>query len=301
MFDSLYPAPDWLALRHTWPHHTHSQFVRTADMRWHVQTLGQGPTVLLLHGTGASTHSWRALMPLLAAHFTVVAIDLPGHGFSSALQHQRPTLPAVAQAIARLLEQLNVQPQLWMGHSAGAAIAARCCIDLFQRAPEAMATTRVVGLNPAWLPLPGSAQWLFPLAAWLIGHNPLAGWLAAKQAKRPGAVERLLAGTGSRLDAEGLRHYQTLFAEPAHVRGVLQLMANWDLNSLQRDLHALRCPVRMHIGLADQTVPPSLAQEACTLLPHASVKSWPGLGHLAHEEAPALCVDDVMAWWRGEV
>ena len=84
MFDSLYPALDWLAMHNRWPHASCSQFVRSAHMRWHVQTMGSGPVALLLHGTGASTHSWRNVMPLLAQRFQVVALDLPGHGFSSA-------------------------------------------------------------------------------------------------------------------------------------------------------------------------------------------------------------------------
>lgn len=67
-----------------WPNREHSRFVEAAGLRWHVQQMGRGPVLLLLHGTGASTHSWRALMPLLAAEFTVVAPDLPGHGFTSA-------------------------------------------------------------------------------------------------------------------------------------------------------------------------------------------------------------------------
>ena len=40
-----------------------SRFVEAADLRWHVQQMGAGPVLLLLHGTGASTHSWRALAP----------------------------------------------------------------------------------------------------------------------------------------------------------------------------------------------------------------------------------------------
>jgi magnesium chelatase accessory protein len=64
-----------------------SSFVETPRLRWHVQ-LAQHPneeasSILLLHGTGASTHSWRALLPLLSDNFTVLAIDLPGHGFTS--------------------------------------------------------------------------------------------------------------------------------------------------------------------------------------------------------------------------
>ena len=46
--------------------------------RWHVQVLGEGPTVLLLHGAGGATHSWRGLAPLLATDHRVVMLDLPG-------------------------------------------------------------------------------------------------------------------------------------------------------------------------------------------------------------------------------
>ena len=66
-------------------------FVLAGGLRWHVQVMGQEggvdpaqrrPVILLLHGMGASTHSWRDLAPLLASGYTLVAPDLPGHGFT---------------------------------------------------------------------------------------------------------------------------------------------------------------------------------------------------------------------------
>ena len=77
---------DWARDGADWPHAAHSRFVEVAGQRWHVQLLpgpaADAPVVLLVHGTGASTHSWRALMPLLARRAAVLAVDLPGHGFS---------------------------------------------------------------------------------------------------------------------------------------------------------------------------------------------------------------------------
>ena len=296
MFDRLYPPLDWQAVRHEWPHSACSQFVRTADMRWHVQRMGQGPVLLLLHGTGASTHSWRDVMPRLATHFTVLAVDLPGHGFSSALQGEAPSLPAVARALQHLLAQLQLRPQVWMGHSAGAAVAARAVIDQLAHRPADAAELRVVALNPAWLPLPGAAQWLFPLAAWFIAHNPLAGWLASRHASDPEAVQRLIARTGSHVDARGLAGYAHLLRQPAHVRGVLDLMAAWNLQRLAQQLPLLRCPVLMQIGEADRTVPPAQAQAALASLPHAQIQRLAGLGHLAHEQAPQASVQALLAW-----
>jgi magnesium chelatase accessory protein len=54
--------------------------VEAAGIRWQVRVAGRGPAVLLLHGSGASAHSWAGLGPLLESRFTVVAPDLPGHG-----------------------------------------------------------------------------------------------------------------------------------------------------------------------------------------------------------------------------
>ena len=98
-------------------------------MRWHVQVMGSGPPLLLLHGTGAATHSWRDLMPMLAQDFTVIAPDLPGHGFTETPGGDGLSLRGMARELAALLGALGLQPALAVGHSAGAAIAIRMRLD----------------------------------------------------------------------------------------------------------------------------------------------------------------------------
>ncbi len=51
--------PDWAVEGRDWPHREASRFVEAAGLRWHVQEFGSpdAPTLLLLHGTGAATHS----------------------------------------------------------------------------------------------------------------------------------------------------------------------------------------------------------------------------------------------------
>lgn len=70
-----------------WPNRAASRFVTASGLTWHVQAMGapEAPVLLLLHGTGAATHSWAGLAPLLAARFRVIAPDLPGHGFTDPL------------------------------------------------------------------------------------------------------------------------------------------------------------------------------------------------------------------------
>ena len=118
---------DWERDSADWPHRECSRFVHAAAMRWHVQIMGEGPVLLLIHGTGAATHSWRHLAPLLAAHFKVVAIDLPGHGFSDPAPSSRvASLPGMARALGELLQTLDLDCAIVVGHSAGGAIACAC-------------------------------------------------------------------------------------------------------------------------------------------------------------------------------
>jgi magnesium chelatase accessory protein len=64
------------------------------------------------------------------------------------------------------------------------------------------------------------------------------------------------------------------------------MMAAWKLQALSTALHRIANPVSILVGSADRTVPPQLAQEACSLMPHAKLHVQHHLGHLAHEEDP---------------
>src|SRR6476661_1964622 len=109
-----------------WPNREASRFVEAGGLRWHVQimgkAIGEAPALLLLHGAGASTHSWRDLMPALAQDFCVIAPDLPGQGFTAAPHGDGYTLHGMARGIAALVSALNVAPQIIVGHSAGCAL-----------------------------------------------------------------------------------------------------------------------------------------------------------------------------------
>ena len=267
-----------------WPQRDASRFVDAGGLRWHVQQTGlplqRGRVALLLHGTGASTHSWRGLAPLLAEHFTVVAADLPGHAFTGMPPAWQMSLPGMSRAVAGLLQTLGLRPDLVIGHSAGAAIAARMCLD------GHIAPAALFSLNGAFLPLAGLPGILFPPVAKLMAATPLAAQLFSWRAADRRAVQRLIDGTGSTLDANGLALYARLVRNPGHAAGALAMMANWDLRPLQRDLPGLRPRLTLVVGANDRAVPPQQAQRVLQLLPSARVITLPGLGHLAHEEQP---------------
>ena len=264
-----------------WPNRQFSRFVRAGGLEWHVQVAGQGPVLLLLHGTGAATHSWRGLLPLLAQRFTVVAPDLPGHGFTDAPAADRLSLPGMARALQTLLWTLDLAPVFAAGHSAGAPILVRMVLD------GQLSLKGLVGINGALLPLGGMAGQLFsPLAKLLTGLPGLPD-LFAWRARDPKVVERLLEATGSRIDAEGVRLYQRVVTRRGHAAAALGMMAHWDLPSLTGNFAKIAIPVLLIAGENDKTVPPTQSAHVAAQVQHGRYVGLPALGHLAHEEDPA--------------
>ena len=273
-----------------WPLREHSRFVEAGGLRWHLQRLGAGPKLLLLHVTGASTHSWRDLAPLLSARFEILAPDLPGHGFTEMKPDTDFSLPGIAAVVAALLRETAFSPEVVVGHSAGAAIAARLALD------GTIAPRLLVGINAAMTPFPGLAGAIFPpLAKWLSA-NPLLPRLFAWSASIDReASARLIAGMGSRLDRRGLNLYARLLATSGHCAGALAMMANWRLEPLQADLPRLTTPTLLIVGANDRAIPPADAPRLAARMQHARVEVLRNVGHLAHEENPQSVASSILA------
>ncbi|NEV65061.1 alpha/beta fold hydrolase BchO [Thiorhodococcus minor] len=273
--------PSWERDGRDWPNRDSSRFVSAAGMRWHLQEMGQGPVLLMLHGTGAATHSWRAFAPILAEHFRLIAPDLPGHGFTTPPPYHSMSLPGMAGYVAELVETLGVEPDLVLGHSAGAAILIRACLE------GRLAPRGLISLNGALMPWRGLPGHVFSPAAKLFAKNSLVSRLFALRAANRKSIQRLVDSTGSTLEPFGVDLYQRLIRSPSHVRASLSMMANWDLTLIEEGLPRLETPLFLVVGEGDTTVSPREAQRVRQhLLPAAELTMLPELGHLAHEERP---------------
>ena len=273
-----------------WPFKGHGQRVPLAPHRWWVVTLGQGPDLLLLHGTGASGHSFRRLAPLLARHYRVIIPDLPGQGASQSRAMDRMGLDGMAEDLWALMDHLGATPRAVIGHSAGAAIGLRMA--------ELREVDAVIGLNAALGGLDGLAALLFPAIARTLAAAPFLARAAARLSGTPASVARLLAGTGSPLDAEGQGQYLRLVQDPDHIAGALAMMAGWRLEGLLQRLPQTSCRVWLIASEGDRAVPPKVSDQAAARIPGALVTHLPKLGHLAHEEAPDGLAGMILPWLR---
>ncbi len=278
-----------------WPYRAEGRRIRVTPHDWWVIDTGpkDSPVLLLLHGAGGSGHSFRALIPFLTDHFRVIVPDLPGQGCTRAGGMRRLGLDAMAEDLTRLCHSAGFAPQGVIGHSAGAAIALR----MADRTPG----KGIVGINAALGTFDGAAGVMFPLMARALAATPFVATAVARLWGNAATVNKLLAGTGSPLDAVGRAQYLTLVRSSAHVDGTLGMMAQWRLDGLMARLPSLQEPVLLIASDRDNAVPPKVSRDAVQHMPNATYVEIAGFGHLVHEEAAGDVAKIVLPWLQARL
>ena len=164
----------------------------------------------------------------------MLAIDLPGHGFTDEVGSVRSSIESMSDSLTALLRSLDVNPRYCLGHSAGAAILCRMALD------GHIAPRMIVSINGALVLFAGAAGLLLSRFARILGNAPYLAGMIARRAGKLENIARVIAGTGSHLDAAGIEFYARLVCTPQHLRVALRMMGNWDLHSFARELPLLR-------------------------------------------------------------
>jgi len=237
------------------------------------------PPVVLMHGFGAYSFTWRHIRPaLLEAGFRVITTDQPGYGASSRLRGPVYDTGRQAQRVLAVLDALNVPQAHFVGHSFGGRMAMQIAISAPQRmlslvalAPEAFATDR-----------PGIAQLL---------KIPLLGYVIAFYTTLPALVTPFLKATSKRTDwitPEVTSGYSAPLVVKGSVWGqVWQGRSPKDgAEPVPQNLARVAAHTLLIWGEADPVFPASDGRRLLDILPDARLHVIDGAGHLAHEEAP---------------
>jgi pimeloyl-ACP methyl ester carboxylesterase len=252
---------------------------------------GEGPPLLLLHGIGNSAQTWAGVLDRLAAHHTVLAPDLLGHG-SSDKPRGDYSIAGYANGMRDLLSVLDIEQATVVGHSLGGGIALQFAYQFPERCqrvvlvgsgglgPELSAGLRLAtlpGAEAVLTALTGVSGVLRTGLRLVQGLGQVAGW------RRVGD----LAEAGDALLA--LKDVEARRAFLRTLRGVVDARGQ-AVTALDRIYLANAVPMLVVWGSRDPIVPAAHAETVRALVPNARVEVFGGAGHWPHlDEADRFC------------
>ena len=264
-----------------------SVFVEADGVRLHVRDTGppDAPAIILLHGFGASLHTWEAWAEALSARYRVIRFDLPGFGLTGADPTGDYTDARAEVVLAALMDQLRVQRAVLVGNSMGGRIAWSFA------ASHPTRVSRLVLISPDGFASPGVAYGQAigePMTARLLPYVLPTPLLRASLAPAYGDPQRLTEDVVIR--------YRDMILAPGVRDAVLARMQQVVLEDPVPVLHTLRLPVLLLWGEQDRMIPVANAADYLAALPDARLVVLPGLGHVPQEEAPAESLQPVAAF-----
>jgi pimeloyl-ACP methyl ester carboxylesterase len=129
------------------------RMIAAAAMRFHIVEGGSGPPVILMAGFPQSWYAWRRVMPILAEHHTVIAVDLPGQGDSDRPADGYDTR-TTGERINALIKILGYDRYFMAGHDIGSWVA----YPYAARYPEQLRRVVLLDANIPGVTLPRSIQ-----------------------------------------------------------------------------------------------------------------------------------------------
>ena len=235
-------------------------------MSWHVETIGKGPDLVLLHGWGLHSGVWDEVLPVLAERWRVHAIDLPGHGHSSGVE--AGTFDDATDRLASMVPKGATV----CGWSLGGLVA----LHLARRHPDRVARLALVATTPCFARRPGWPHGMVPAA--------LQTFTEGLERNRDMMLKRFVAlnalhGPQGR---EAVRTFTRRLAErgPPSDRS-LAVTLDWlrDVD-LREQTKGLEVPAAIVHGTRDMIVPVGAAQWFWQFMPNATLHELPKAAHM---------------------
>ena len=258
---------------------------RDGTVRWRRD--GQGPPVVLCHGTPWSSHVWTGVARALAARWTVYRWDMLGYGTSDMHDGQDVSLVAQGELFAALLGHWSLPRPAVVAHDVGGAVALRAHLVHGQWF-SSLALVDVVALAP----------WGSPFFQLVRNHHavfeqlPSALHAALVRAYIAGASHRGLADADlDRLAAPWL----DAAGQPAFYRQIAQADQR-HTDDIEPHYGRLDLPVHIIWGTDDAWIPVATAHRLQKRIPGATLRLIPEAGHLIHFDAPAELAVELDRW-----
>jgi pimeloyl-ACP methyl ester carboxylesterase len=254
-----------------------SEFIAVAGLRLHVRDSGPrvGPTIVLLHGFGASLHTWDAWAQALQSKYRVIRFDLPAAGLTGADPSGDYSDARGVQILATLLDELDVAQAVVVGHSMGGRLAWRFAAEQPHR------VSHLVLIAPDGFASPGFA---YGQAVEVGPAAKLMQFVLPKLVLHRGLATAY--ADPSKLSEDTVTRYHDLLLAPQVRSALIARLQQIKLQDPTPWLARITAPTLLLWGDKDALIPLANAQDYLRVMPKAEFVKFVGVGHVPHEEAP---------------
>ncbi len=262
-------------------------FVEVGGEKIYIDDRGDGPPVVLIHGFGASGKSWRRVAPgLLKRGYRVLAIDLPGHGFSDKYAGDY-SIKAVGRKVFAVLDKKGVTRPHIVAHSWGTAVA----LSMAQLKPKRVRSLSLLSsfayeeqLPPflVWARAPGMGEFLFTFI-WdqRLDDRLTYAFYDADRFAHPDAADEAKA----------------LFKRPGALAAALAVVRGIDFSEMEKRYEKMRAPVLIISGKQDRVTRLPAARRLHADLPDSRHVVLPRCGHMPLIEHPTKVLRALDIFW----
>jgi pimeloyl-ACP methyl ester carboxylesterase len=268
-----------------------SKYVSVMGAQVHYTDEGQGETLVMIHGFGASLHTWDGLVANLKRDYRVVRLDIPPFGITGPLRDAQERIRTMDFATYRefidtFVEALGIGRATFVGNSLGGMLA----WDYTTRHPDRV--DKLVLIDAAGFPMK------FPLYIDLFNHA-VVRWSSPHMLPEfiIRAATRDVYGDAGKIAESTYQRYTDFFYGEGNREAVGKMVPQFRFEELDTDLlKTIRQPTLILWGDTDRWIPPAHAYEFQKRIAGSALKMYPGLGHVPMEEAPELVTADVRAF-----
>ncbi|MEZ5044284.1 MAG: alpha/beta hydrolase [Saprospiraceae bacterium] len=264
-----------------------SRFVKIEEMEVHYRKTGSGPNLVLLHGTGASLHTWEEWTKELQDSFTIISLDLPAFGLTGpfikdvdyGIRHYASFLDGFVKAI-------GVDRFFLAGNSLGGLIAWKYTLDYPAK------VKKLILLDAGGFPRDTTGK--TPLAFSLAQNKITAAIL--KKVTPTALFKKSLSevyGDPAKVNDELLQRYFELFLRPGNRQAYVDRINQKETVIDPQNLTQITQPCLILWGDMDRWIAVQNAHKFAALLPNDTLIIYPGVGHVPMEEIPQQTVADV--------
>lgn len=245
-------------------------------VRIHYMEAGNGEPLVLVHTIGQSIYTWRAMFHSLAQSYRVIALDMPGFGYSARPEEYSYTIEEQSRSLELFLDAIGIESAHFMGFSMGSAYVMDFCLRLPER------VGRVVLLAP------GGLTPEMPLPIKLLDSSILGGLASILFGMR--TLESVLSEcffdqtVGVKPDV--IEEYYKTICDSAARRALRMSFHNFEDEALLGRLRSAEMPVLILLGAEDKWRTPEQAELIHAAIPEAGYSLIRNAGHLLHEEKP---------------